>query len=85
MLDDFITGHDTAPLVMIPPEQLGKVLQGVSPGRTGFLNPDNVRLGQLDPLGSLGEGLFLVDNATAVDVVGHHYNALGQQGGSEAN
>ena len=54
---------------MIPPEQLGKILQGVSPGRTCFLYPNKVGLGQLDPLGSLGEGLFLVDNATAVNVV----------------
>ena len=85
MLHDFITGYDATPLVMIPPEQLGKILQGVSPGRTSFLDPDNVGFGQLDPLGSLGKGLFLVDNATSVDVVGHHHNALGKQGGDEEN
>ena len=30
-------------------------------------------------------GLLLVDNATAVDVVRHHHNALGKQGRGETN
>ena len=71
-LDDFITGHDAAPPVVIPAQQLGKVLQGVTLGGTGLLDPNNVGHGQLDPLGRLGEGLFVADNAAAVEVVGHH-------------
>jgi hypothetical protein len=51
MFDDFITGYDAAPLVMIPTEQLGQILK-VSPlGERGLLNPDNVGFGQKDRIG----------------------------------
>ena len=56
MLNDFITGHDVALHIMIPTEQLGQILQGVTPGRTGLLDADNVRFGGLDhflPFGTM--------------------------------
>ena len=74
MFDDFITGHDTAPLIMIPIEQLCKALQCVTSRRTSLLNPNNVGLGQLDRFCGLRQGLFQHHYPTPVDVVGHDPN-----------